>query len=307
LSLFDYSSPIGTGCSAQNDCNGNGQCDFCTSQCQCFDGYGSEADKASTDMDTFANDCSTRRCPLGEASSTIAHGNSSYHALRECSNNGMCNRERGTCECFEGYTGIACSRRSCPGSHGHICSGRGSCLPLKHLAKEEDMYPLQQRPSNYSYNAQRYHITTAWDADSSVGCVCDSSWPVGYTNGTTQLAEYFGPSCEYKRCPSGDDPQTLVDETDCTDKRQTPFGNEILGPGLTGERGNKCHIDCSNRGTCDYLSGTCTCYPGFSGMSCNNINSNIYANGYSKATTVVNSEEAERREWLDILGYPEDS
>ena len=55
-----------------------------------------------------------------------------------------------------------------------------------------------------------------WDAMRLYGCVCDSSWPVGLGPGETQEPEYFGPTCAAQHCPSGDDPMTARDETNCT-------------------------------------------------------------------------------------------
>ena len=106
-------------------------------------------------------------------------------------------------------------------------------------------------------------------------CVCYSSWEVGRGSGQTQQSEYFGFDCSLRticfllycivlycivlycivlycilfytkaarqkniwvrlgRCPSGEDPITTVNETDC---------EGING----GEKGNLCHVDCSNR------------------------------------------------------------
>ena len=62
-------------------------------------------------------------------------------------------------------------------------------------------------------------------------------------------------------CPSGDDPMTRHDETDCTNVTATG------GRGI-GQQGNLCHVDCANRGMCDYLSGVCTCFAGFYGADC---------------------------------------
>ena len=94
-------------------------------------------------------------------------------------------------------------------------------------------------------------------------CVCDSSWDVGLAANQTQLAEYFGPACDFRRCPSGDDPTTPEDETDCNGKSQT-------GGSATGSADNLCHVDCSNHGYCNFGTGTCTCYDGWYGIDCKN-------------------------------------
>lgn len=57
--------------------------------------------------------------------------------------------------------------------------------------------------------------TSTWDEDMIYGCVCDSSWEVGLQAGQTQEPEWFGPDCSLRHCPSGDDPSTPEDETDC--------------------------------------------------------------------------------------------
>ena len=55
---------------------------------------------------------------------------------------------------------------------------------------------------------------------------------------------------------------TDVDETDCSGKT-APGGRGV------GEAGNLCHVECSNRGTCDYKTGQCKCFDGFMGVACN--------------------------------------
>ena len=135
-----------------------------------------------------------------------------------------------------------------------------------------------------------------WDEDKIFGCVCDSSWPVGFGAGETQAPEYMGADCSQRRCPSGDDPRTTaVDETDCAYRAgngATWMGavgsdglnyapDAALPPGVTlatpasgapgvdqGAPGNKCYVECSNRGTCDYAVGVCKCFPGYAGINC---------------------------------------
>jgi hypothetical protein len=105
--------------------------------------------------------------------------------------------------------------------------------------------------------------THAWDREAMRKCVCDSSWPVGFDYGQRQLGEWFGPDCSLQRCPSGDDPYTKPDERVCQGKNQINSNYPE-----TGHWGNICHIDCSNRGTCDHSTGKCECYEGNFGDDC---------------------------------------
>lgn len=89
------------------------------------------------------------------------------------------------------------------------------------------------------------------------------------------------------RCPSGDNPYTCVDEEKCQGVSQYSGGIEILillrfvfnSVGIfialnisLGQYGNLCHVDCSNRGKCNYNTGTCTCFNGTHGENCGEIN-----------------------------------
>ena len=57
--------------------------------------------------------------------------------------------------------------------------------------------------------------SVTWDEEMIYGCVCDSAWEVGLGAGQTQEPEWFGPDCSLRHCPSGNDPNTDEDETDC--------------------------------------------------------------------------------------------
>jgi len=89
----------------------------------------------------------------------------------ECSNKGICDRQAGTCECFEGYEGSACQRASCPSD----CSGHGVCNSIKEIAKHD--------------NGNIYEL---WDEKATMGCVCD--------------AGYYGADCAMRECKYGADP-----------------------------------------------------------------------------------------------------
>ena len=49
-------------------------------------------------------------CPFGPAWADKANAIDSAHQQTECSNAGSCNRQSGQCQCFKGFTGIACQR-----------------------------------------------------------------------------------------------------------------------------------------------------------------------------------------------------
>jgi hypothetical protein len=277
--FYTNSTPVGTtnvigpGCGNLDQCSGFGICDYCTSTCLCEEGHGSEMDRRRAIANDFLPDCSSKACPVGPSIGSVpsfayvgVDGDYTegrfMHREMECSNNGLCNRQTGVCKCSPGFYGAACQKMKCGGTP--TCSGRGRCLPMRRLARDPEALPLSTRRDSYvSVNDTR---DNSWDEDFGHGCVCDSSWAVGLGSGETQQAEFFGATCELRRCPSGDDPNTrLVVETDCEGKAQTG-----VTPGMRekGAAGNKCHVDCSNRGKCNYQTGTCTCFPGFIGDNC---------------------------------------
>lgn len=252
-------------------CSGHGTCTSQTKACSCYEGFGSVTELARKLQPPHpAPDCSERVCPFGKSWADIPISATQAHQEVECSDAGYCNRLTGVCTCFEGYDGSACERRSCKMStedDAVSCNGHGQCLTLAELATKSDAQPLT---SATSYGG--YPTTTTWDEDMITGCYCDSSWTVGLADDETQLPEYFGTYCEKRRCPSGNDPMTDEDETDCENKLQDFITGEITDDTVNGgASGNLCHVDCSNRGICDYDTGVCTCFTGYRGESCSII------------------------------------
>jgi len=236
-----------------------------TKGCICEEGYGSVADFESKLMYPYPKpDCSEKVCPFGKAWVDIPTAADTAHAEMECSNVGLCDRDTGTCVCPAEFSGSACQYYSCRMNEDEEeCSGRGRCLTLKELAEEPSAQPLSSCTSYGGLSA-----TTTWDEEMITSCFCDSSWAVGLASGEFQLAEYWGPFCEFRRCPTGDDPMTDDDETDCEGKLQDQK-EKIADSGSGGGVGNKCHVSCSNRGICDAFTGSCTCFEGYVGENCN--------------------------------------
>jgi DNA-binding beta-propeller fold protein YncE len=249
-----YKESKGQFCDEHRHCNGHGVCsDDMTRTCNCFEGWG-----AFTDITNFrSGSCITRVCPSGRAWVDVPTATTVAHAAAECSNMGLCDRSTGRCACFDGFTGDACQRLMCPTANSQVCSGHGQCLNMKRTASVTSALPLSDA-TTYTGSDD----STTWDAEKVYGCVCDSSWAVGLGSGQTQQPEWFGPDCSMRRCPTGDDPNTRnVDETDCS-------GTVAHGKFGTGATNNLCHVDCSNRGICDYDTGLCKCFVGYHGKAC---------------------------------------
>ncbi|KAJ1452058.1 hypothetical protein M885DRAFT_528096 [Pelagophyceae sp. CCMP2097] len=252
------------GCKSLDYCNGHGRCIAASpgspyETCECFPGFGHPDDEAIDKM----IDCSQRTCPKGRASNDIPTTSTAAHPLRECSNNGRCDRLLGKCACFDSWSGTSCQRRLCPSD----CSGHGQCMSMTELATRSDALPLSRPNSTDRFNTSypRYDLRPegeTWDESVGVACVCDSSWPVGLGPGERQEPEFFGPDCSQRHCPSNDDPVTVsVNELDC--------GNVTAAGGRgVGEAGNLCQVDCSNRGSCNPSVGLCSCFNGNFGHDC---------------------------------------
>jgi hypothetical protein len=123
------------------------------------------------------------------------------------------------------------------------------------------MYEMaeQQRTANsklpYDYGTLLGYDLWSWDFDVMYGCVCEAPWVVGFNYGETQLAEYFGPDCSLRRCPSGDNPYSSQNELNCRGKNQVLPPGSNINTAIVGSVGNFCHIDCSDRGLCNYIDG----------------------------------------------------
>jgi hypothetical protein len=106
-------------------------------------------------------------------------------------------------------------------------SKREDALPLSRPKQDETTGIPFYFGQSYSASSDPNGAIALWEARTLHACVCESSWPVGLKRNETQESEYFGPDCSLKRCPTGDDPETIVDETDCTNK--TAAGGRGVG------------------------------------------------------------------------------
>ncbi len=141
----------------------------------------------------------------------------------------------GECECFPGYEGRACDRSVCP----NFCSGHGMCQSISAFYTDhaEELARVGAPPSA-SYTTG----IGSWDASKSFGCKCELG--------------FRGPDCSSQECPSSIDPLG------------GPSANALTTLAPDGISYRSEFRECSGRGRCDYDSGLCVCFRGFSSDDC---------------------------------------
>lgn len=226
-----------------------------------------------------------------------------HHPERECSDQGLCDRATGLCSCFAGYTGSSCQRTTCPDD----CSGHGTCRSNRDfaydwaIAKTTQMHKKGIQDHTELFKEIYFaSYDEAWDSDKHWGCKCDD----GYRGPSCALVEcpsYADPlddKCDMKSetksvitnfqlqydapfgaagwedayskegGPAGDGKeQATLDDSDYN--RHYVIDNN--GRKVYGCYGSMSGQDCSGRGICDYSSGTCKCFSGYSGTACEKV------------------------------------
>lgn len=181
LTTFVLSLLLGTANSAcDNDCSGNGECDC--GFCKCYDNWG-----VGEAHDT--GDCSDRICPYEFAFADHPY-NGYRRNYRECAGNGICDRTRGECVCFDGFEGKTCQRTLCPND----CSGHGRCRFLKDISEGATEYDFGH--ANFERTVPLFEYA-GYDLEHERGCFCD--------------AEYFGADCSQRFCPYANDVMDIND------------------------------------------------------------------------------------------------
>lgn len=257
---------LAAGSSCPNECSGRGTCNY-WGQCTCY------TDGDFTHAAWTGADCSQLTCPHGK-SWAQSSGTWDHVDDVECSDAGLCDRETGECQCFDGYTGSSCQRTACPND----CSGHGQCRSNEDFALDfsEAVSVQQEEVAAHGmvyYDFFRAQYADAWDSGKHYGCLCD----VGFR----------GADCSLMECPTNEDP---LDEETCT-KYDTWYTEGNLETGNAIRLSDWVNADltyynpitfypcagapkgqfCSGRGVCDHETGICDCAEGYTGAACNEI------------------------------------
>jgi hypothetical protein len=234
-----------------NSCSGHGTCnafDVCT----CYNEgktlyFGKDKDPVSGQSYSYDSsaeniqkqytgaDCSEMTCPRGMSWKTLKGlgADSISGNAPDATGVRVWQFERST-EMFDHLDNVECS-------DGGLCdrsSGQCACFPgytgsaCQRTTCENDCSGHGICQSNLKFAEDGgARYTLAWDAGLHYGCKCDS----GYRGGDCSLVE----------CPSGPDPLNW--------------------------QGNDEGRDCSGRGVCDYTTGLCTCFPGYTQKNCGTV------------------------------------
>lgn len=166
-----------------NNCSGHGTC-MTDEVCNCYDNWGIGLTRDS-------GDCSDRICPFEISWVDTPDKTQKHHNYAECANKGICNRDTGECQCFDGYEGKGCQRTSCPND----CSGHGTCEYI------EDMWfaaTWNDYSNKYFHDDPKTFPYMNWDKSKIRGCVCD--------------ATYGDIDCSKRMCPYGTDVLDVRDD-----------------------------------------------------------------------------------------------
>ena len=260
---------------------GQGECDYHVGQCLCQEGF-------------HGINCHLKKCPVANN--------------MECSgpDAGKCNSQNGECMCQTGYEGHACEFQKCPGDQ--TC-GNGKCDRSKGLCVcESEAYygetcSLKKCSGDCMSNVEDPSKSRG-ECDETTGkcdckveyegnncelqkCTgdgtCNSVLGNNKCDGTTGKCQcdgdsFHGDQCQFKVCPKF---QSASAFSQCGKDEVKPRGtcNALTGLCTCNEPYygfhcgfTKCPKDCSNRAACDPSTGLCgTCDVGWKGPACESI------------------------------------
>lgn len=159
-----------------NQCSGHGSC-LTDDVCSCYDNWG-------IGLAHDSGDCSDRICPYEIAWVDSPNRSGRFHKYAECAGRGLCDRQTGECQCFDGYEGKACQRSTCPND----CSGHGTCEYVEDLFYADTWNEYAKSGFFTDPKTFPYHN---WDEHKSRACKCD--------------ATYGDVDCSKRMCPYGTD------------------------------------------------------------------------------------------------------
>lgn len=273
VAWVDFPSANNVAHSEFTECSNMGACDRTTGECKCRPGFTGAA-------------CESMLCPVGLSASG---------RLDVCSGHGRClsvqsganyedfvqffNRSNYSgwdadkvygCDCDNGWEGSSCSRRSCPKGDdpyttGQVqevqaleCTCSGSCAgSLRLVFQGQKTRPI---PLTATAAFVKMRLEELANIDYVTVVILGSATQICTNGGAATQIQFLIPQGDVDTIAGILDSNTVGSVT-----LNVVHGSQIsaLAPSIPIADGTTEFVACSNRGICDYNSGQCTCFDGF--------------------------------------------
>jgi len=241
---------------------------------------------------------------------------------------------RRACICDPSFSGFDCSLRLCPRGDDPMTTAQYSCggeckfaqqtlrfdaaaitaasltgmqvnFALKHAHWDGAIYKTEDTPISLGTAGSSASIITQLVKDSllrlpnsaisDIVVTCTESLSGDSCTSSTPVALSFDVAVTF-RTPSGPQEQLTVAFSDVTTGAATAYSPYISVIPASTVVGNRERVECSARGLCEYSSGECRCFAGFTGPSCSVQNAlatgQVNSRGAAAASAAAGSSSA---------------
>ncbi len=213
---------------------------------------------------------------------------------------------RRACVCDPGFAGFDCSLRMCPRGDDPMTTAQYSCggeckfaqqtirfdaaavtsaaatatkvkFALKHVHWDGQVYKTEDKvislgTAGASASIMTEHVKQSLlnlpnGAISDIVVTCKETVSSAACTASTAIGASFDVAVTF-RTPSGPQNQLSVAFADVTTGSATSYLPYISVIPASSVVGNRERVECSARGLCDYSSGECSCFAGYTGPSC---------------------------------------
>jgi hypothetical protein len=265
---------------AYAECSNKGLCDRKTGKCACFPGY-------------TGSGCHRMECPGTEGEvSCSGHGTCEYVSDISTSYNLWDKKAARICTCDAGYQGADCAQRMCPrGDDPLHTNTTGSEVQGLYLACHSnnagalgvegsfrlvytDAFGQAWTTTNITvptgaHTTDTVHASTATAIQDALKAIPNDVLQSVVATAVSPAAKQFSFTFNFTGNPG--DLHIMSSDTRGLLCNTIPFGYSSDADTVAHYKthsGGYTNTECSNRGECDYESGLCGCFTGFTGDDC---------------------------------------
>mmetsp|Transcript_6213 Transcript_6213/g.9365 ORF Transcript_6213/g.9365 Transcript_6213/m.9365 type:complete len:755 (+) Transcript_6213:104-2368(+) len=251
------------------ECSNMGVCNRKTGECECRRGFSGAA-------------CDQLACPLGTATKggkKPCSGHGRCVSLRTISN--YVDYEEFTnatvyadwdadmvygCDCNSGWEGSTCARRSCPKGDNPSTPGVDEVQLIDCTCTDFDCQgtfqlsvrglKTQSMPLNITEEVIKYRIQQLSSVDDVAVDIIGERFC--RKDGSTTLLRF--------KLPQGDYPAVEIVQGSTFEATASVFvdgDSSVVNPAVSSVLGTREYVECSDHGSCNYISGACQCFAGY--------------------------------------------